>query len=91
MSTALGTVEPDADLDDGGSVALQNLLELAFRGQSLAGTSPTQPLRSPAAAAYPATIRVERKASRSALVAFEGNRSPHDVAPGTRKSSPHAG
>jgi hypothetical protein len=37
MSTALGTVEPDVDLDDGGSVALQSLLELAFRGQSLAG------------------------------------------------------
>jgi hypothetical protein len=37
MSTALGTVEPDVDLDDGGSVVLQNLLELAFRGQSLAG------------------------------------------------------
>jgi hypothetical protein len=37
MSTALGTVEPDVDLDDGGSVVLQNLLELACRGQSLAG------------------------------------------------------
>jgi hypothetical protein len=33
-----------------------------------------EPLRSLPAAAYPATIRVERKASRSALVAFEGNR-----------------
>jgi hypothetical protein len=30
MSTALGTVEPDVDLDDGGSVVLQNLLKLAF-------------------------------------------------------------
>jgi hypothetical protein len=30
MSTALGTVEPDVDLDDGGSVVLQNLLGLAI-------------------------------------------------------------
>jgi transposase len=33
-----------------------------------------EPLRALPAAAYPALIRVERKASRSALVAFEGNR-----------------
>jgi transposase len=32
-----------------------------------------EPLRALPAAAYPAMIRVERKASRSALVAFEGN------------------
>jgi transposase len=39
-----------------------------------------EPLRSLPAAAYPALIEVERKASRSALVAFEGNR--YSVAPG---------
>ena len=33
-----------------------------------------EPLRSLPAAAYPAVIAVERRASRSALVAFEGNR-----------------
>ena len=39
-----------------------------------------EPLRSLPAAAYPALIAVERKASRSALIAFEGNR--YSVAPG---------
>jgi transposase len=39
-----------------------------------------EPLRALPAAAYPALIVVERKASRSALVAFEGNR--YSVAPG---------
>ena len=39
-----------------------------------------EPLRALPAAAYPALIAVERKASRSALVAFEGNR--YSVAPG---------
>ena len=40
----------------------------------------SEPLRSLPAAAYPALITVERKASRSALVAFEGNR--YSVPPG---------
>jgi transposase len=40
----------------------------------------TWPLRSLPAVAYPALITVERKASRSALVAFEGNR--YSVPPG---------
>jgi transposase len=39
-----------------------------------------EPLRALPAAAYPALITVERRASRSALVAFEGNR--YSVAPG---------
>jgi transposase len=39
-----------------------------------------EPLRALPAAAYPALISVERKASRSALVAFEGNR--YSVPPG---------
>jgi hypothetical protein len=38
-----------------------------------------EPLRTLPAAAYPALIAVQRKASRSALVAFEGNR--YSVAP----------
>ena len=37
-------------------------------------------MRALPAAAYPALIAVERKASRSALVAFEGNR--YSLAPG---------
>ena len=39
-----------------------------------ASSAPAEPLRALPAAAYPALIAVERKASRSALVAFEGNR-----------------
>jgi hypothetical protein len=43
-------------------------------GQTVALVAATEPLRALPALAYPAEIRVERVASRSALVAFDGNR-----------------
>jgi transposase len=42
-------------------------------GGTVAELGAAEPLRALPAAAYPALIEVERKASRSALVAFEGN------------------
>ena len=42
-------------------------------GGTVARVGAAEPLRALPAAAYPAQIQVERKASRSALVAFEGN------------------
>jgi transposase len=58
--------------------------EVSDQRRHLAGTvgerGAAEPLRALPAAAYPALIAVERKASRSALVAFEGNR--YSVAPG---------
>ena len=44
------------------------------RGGTVGALGAAEPLRTLPAAAYPAVIAVERKASRSALVAFEGNR-----------------
>jgi len=44
------------------------------RGGTVGALGAAEPLRTLPAAAYPALIAVERKASRSALVAFEGNR-----------------
>jgi transposase len=49
-----------------------------------------EPLRALPAAAYPAVIEVERKASRSALVAFEGNRYSVPPAWATRTMTVHA-
>jgi 2-hydroxychromene-2-carboxylate isomerase len=43
------------------------------RGGTVGETGAQEPLRALPAAAYPAVICVERKASRQALVAFEGN------------------
>jgi Mu transposase-like protein len=43
-------------------------------GQTVAMIAATEPLRALPANAYPAQIRVERLASRSALVAYDGNR-----------------
>ena len=50
------------------------------RGGTVGQLGAAEPLRALPAAAYPALIAVERMASRSALVAFEGNR--YSVAPG---------
>jgi transposase len=50
------------------------------RGGTVGELGAGEPLRTLPAAAYPALIAVERKASRSALVAFEGNR--YSVPPG---------
>jgi transposase len=44
------------------------------RGGTVAQLGAAEPLRGLPALAYPAQIHVQRKASRSALVAFEGNR-----------------
>ena len=44
------------------------------RGGTVGEIGAAEPLRALPAAAYPALLAVERKASRSALVAFEGNR-----------------
>jgi transposase len=49
-------------------------------GGTVGQVGAAEPLQALPAAAYPAQIAVERKASRSALVAFEGNR--YSVAPG---------
>lgn len=49
-------------------------------GGAVGAVGAAEPLRALPAAAYPAMIAVERKASRSALVAFEGNR--YSVPPG---------
>ena len=46
----------------------------AAAAATVAELGAAEPLRALPAAAYPALIAVERKASRSALVAFEGNR-----------------
>jgi transposase len=58
--------------------------EVADQRRHLAGTvgelGTAEPLRALPPVAYPALIAVERKASRSGLVAFEGNR--YSVAPG---------
>ncbi len=58
-------------------------LEVADERQRPAGTvgelGAAEPLRALPAIAYPALITVERKASRSALIAFEGNQ--YSVAP----------
>lgn len=43
-------------------------------GQTVGSIATSEPLRQPPAHAYPAEIRVERQASRSALVAYDGNR-----------------
>jgi transposase len=50
------------------------------RGGTVGKLGAAEPLRPLPAVAYPALITVERKASRSALVAFEGNR--YSVTPG---------
>ena len=42
-------------------------------GGTVGQVGAAEPLRSLPPAAYPAQIAVERKASRSALIAFEGN------------------
>jgi transposase len=59
-------------------------VEVADQRHGVGGTvgelGAAEPLRALPAAAYPALIVVERKASRSALVAFEGNR--YSVPPG---------
>lgn len=59
-------------------------VEVADQRSGRAGTvgelGAAEPLRALPAAAYPALLAVERKASRSALVAFEGNR--YSVPPG---------
>jgi transposase len=59
-------------------------VEVADQRQQREGTvgqlGAAEPLRPLPAVAYPALIEVERKASRSALIAFEGNR--YSVAPG---------
>ena len=48
-------------------------------GQTVATIAASEPLRALPARAYPAQIRVERVASRSALVAYDGNR--YSIAP----------
>ena len=45
----------------------------ARRGRTVAQVAAAEPLRALPAAAYPAVIAVQRKATRSALVAFAGN------------------
>jgi transposase len=49
-------------------------------GQTVATIAASEPLRALPAQAYPAEIRVERVASRSALVAYDGNRYSIDPA-----------
>jgi transposase len=63
--------EAQASLD-GWSVQVAD--ERKRPGRTVGQLGAAEPLRGLPAAAYPAVIAVQRKASRSALVAFEGNR-----------------